>query len=319
MERKIPALKMENFRETYFSEKDHGRTTELNEKEIKIIRTEDHLTTCKSAAGVHLLEFYMIVLIKRGKGIYNFGSNEYYLGENTLCLVSPWLMTSWRSQTSYQQGYCCTFSEKFFNEGQEDKLWLSNLAFNEASGNIVMKLSDEETEYFSVLMENMLTESDRKNEHTPDLLRISLHLFLRKARALFPTVGNKIKAISRTDMNLTNSFLKSCKEDIKDLIQGKIKAMPVLADYASKLNVTTGHMNDTVKAVTGASAGHHVHELLAAEATVLLRQTSWTISEIAYQLGFLDPSYFARFYKKTTGTSPTTLRKEVLRIVPVLP
>jgi AraC family transcriptional regulator, transcriptional activator of pobA len=304
---------MNTFQETYFSENLHSDNKEPNKKEIEIIRTADHMSSCKSAAGIHLLEFYMVVLIKGGEGIYNFGSSEYYLKKNTLCLVSPWLMTSWRSQTSYQEGYCCTFSESFFNEGQEDKLWLNNLAFNQASGNLVMKLSDEQTSYYSALMEGMLLESEAKNEHTSDLLRIMLHLLLRKTRALFPTNGNQIKSVNRTDMNLANSFLKSCKEDIKQLIQGKLKFMPSLADYASRLNVTTGHMNDTVKSVTGVSAGHHIHGLLAEEATVFLKQTSWTISDIAYQLGFLDPSYFARFYKKYAGISPTSFRREVLK------
>jgi AraC family transcriptional regulator, transcriptional activator of pobA len=311
MPQRIPALKMETFQGTYFNEVQETGKTAPDNKEIEIIRTAEHLSTCKSAAGIHLLEFYMVVLIKDGEGVYNFGSSEYYLGKNTLCLVSPWLMTSWSSQTSYQEGYCCTFSEKFFNEGQEDKLWLSNLAFNEASGNLVMKLSDAEMGYFAELMESMVLESERKNEHSPDILRIMLHLLLRKTRALFPINGNQIKSVNRTDMNLTNSFLKSCKEDVKLLIQGKLKFMPSLSDYASKLNVTNGHMNDTVKAVTGASAGYHLHELLAEEATVLLKQTAWTINDIAYQLGFLDPSYFARFYKKHTGTSPTDLRRQL--------
>jgi AraC family transcriptional regulator, transcriptional activator of pobA len=311
MQRNIPALKIDTFQEMYFSEKVQDGNVRQSHKEVEIIRTADHLRTCKSAVGVHLLEFYMIVLIKEGEGFYNFGNSEYYLKRNTLCLVSPWLMTSWHSQTSNQKGYCCTFSERFFNEGQEDKLWLNNLAFNEVSGNLVMKLSDEQTAYFSSLLEGMLLESAVKNEHTPDLLRVMLHLLLRKTRALFPTNGNQIKAVNRTDISLTDSFLRSCKEDIRQLIQGKLKSMPLVAQYADRLNVTPGHMNDIVKAVTGTSAGHHIHGMLADEATVFLKQTSWTISDIAYRLGFLDPSYFARFYKRHVGISPTALRRKV--------
>ncbi|WP_261387646.1 helix-turn-helix domain-containing protein [Chitinophaga pinensis] len=36
-----------------------------------------------------------------------------------------------------------------------------------------------------------------------------------------------------------------------------------------------------------------------------------TISEIAYQLGFADNSYFTKFYKKYTGQTPEEFRKSL--------
>jgi AraC-like DNA-binding protein len=301
---------MESFQETYFTEKPNKTVLSDTDKGFEIIRTDDHFTTCKSAAQAHLLEFYMICLIKKGEGIYHFGADDYYLKENTLCFVSPWLLTSWHSQTSYQQGYCCTFSEVFFNEGTEDKQWLGNLPFFELNGNLALHLSNQEASLFTALFEDMLRESAGKNKYTAGILRSMLHLLLKKAQALFPDRTNRIEKVNRTDINLTHAFLKNSRDDFELLIKGKINAIPSLADHASRLYVSTNHMNDTVKAVTGKSAGQHIRQLTAVHATTLLKQTARSVSEIADQLGFEDPSYFARFYKKQTGVSPTSFRKK---------
>ena len=308
--RNIPTLKIDSFQEAYFTGRPDNADIPGAHKGFDIIRTDDHFTACKSAAQVHLLDFYIICLIEKGEGIYHFGADDYYLKENTLCFVSPWLVTSWHSQTSYQKGYCCAFSEVFFNEGMEDKHWLGNLPFFELNGNLALNLSDIETFLFASFFEDMLRESAHKNKYTAGIVRSMLHLLLRKAQALFPDSTGRIEKVNRADINLTQAFLKNCRDDLELLVTGKIKAIPSLTDHAARLFVSTNHMNDTVKAVTGRSAGQHIQQLTATHATTLLKQTTLSISEIADQLGFEDPSYFARFYKKQTGVTPTSFRKQ---------
>jgi len=48
--------------------------------------------------------------------------------------------------------------------------------------------------------------------------------------------------------------------------------------------------------------------MLAQEAKVLLRSTSLSAAEIAYQLNFSDPAAFSRFFKKSTGLTPLKYR-----------
>jgi AraC family transcriptional activator of pobA len=86
--------------------------------------------------------------------------------------------------------------------------------------------------------------------------------------------------------------------------------IPELASYADRLHVSTNHMNDIIKSLTGKAVGRHLQQLLADQATLLLKQTSWSIGEISQTLGYDDPSYFARFYKKQTGITPSALRNQ---------
>lgn len=307
---KIPSLNMSNFRNIYFSGNEPTPIFIGKNKGIEIIRTDDYFSTCRSTVSAHRLDFFMICLIIDGEGEYNFGSDEYYLKENTLCFVNPLMVTSWRSQTSFQQGYCCTFYENFFYEGQEDKQWLNRLPFFDTHGNLALQLSKEDTQYFAELLGDMIQEFELGNNCDMDLLRTMLHLFLKKAAKKIPTVNNKIPAAISHNMALAKSFLKKGKEDIEKLMKGELTSMPELSSYADYLNVSANHMNDIIKIVTGKPAGRHLQQLLADQATLLLKQTSWSISEIAQTLGYEDPSYFTRFYKKQRGLTPTELRNQ---------
>lgn len=57
------------------------------------------------------------------------------------------------------------------------------------------------------------------------------------------------------------------------------------------------------------SATELIAETLTLEAKVLLYQPSISISEISFVIGFEDPSYFGRFFKKQTGQTPTEYRR----------
>lgn len=78
--------------------------------------------------------------------------------------------------------------------------------------------------------------------------------------------------------------------------------------YAQHLNVHINYLNRAVKEVTGKSTTTHITERIATEAKALLQHTEWSISEIAYALGFEYPTYFNNFFKKQTGTNPTAFR-----------
>ncbi|MNY59033.1 HTH-type transcriptional regulator ChbR [compost metagenome] len=78
--------------------------------------------------------------------------------------------------------------------------------------------------------------------------------------------------------------------------------------YAQQLNVHVNYLNRAVKEVTGKSTTMHVSDRIVAEAKALLQHTDWSISEIAYALGFEYPTYFNNFFKKQTGTNPKSFR-----------
>ncbi|WP_306301492.1 helix-turn-helix domain-containing protein [Verrucomicrobium spinosum] len=75
--------------------------------------------------------------------------------------------------------------------------------------------------------------------------------------------------------------------------------------------MTAGHLNDVVRQFTAGTAGELIHARELLEARRLLMHTELSVSEIAYRLGYKDPSYFARVFRKSTGQAPADFRAAI--------
>ncbi|WP_145985783.1 helix-turn-helix domain-containing protein [Aquitalea magnusonii] len=83
--------------------------------------------------------------------------------------------------------------------------------------------------------------------------------------------------------------------------------------YAAELNLTESRLNRLSQKNFGKSAFGFIQERLLLEARRKLIYTSTSISQLAYELGFSDPAYFCRFFKKQVGMAPGTFRISSLR------
>ena len=79
--------------------------------------------------------------------------------------------------------------------------------------------------------------------------------------------------------------------------------------YAEQLHVTPRYLSQTVKEVTGKSAGELIDEMVILEAKALLNDVSVTISQVADSLYFSDQFFFSKYFKRLTGISPSEYRK----------
>jgi len=74
--------------------------------------------------------------------------------------------------------------------------------------------------------------------------------------------------------------------------------------------MTVDRLNDHVKRATGVTAGHLIRQRALTEAKRQLVFTTQQIHDIAEELAFADPSHFARFFRKQTGTTPHEFRAQ---------
>ncbi|MGB6241994.1 MAG: AraC family transcriptional regulator [Castellaniella sp.] len=82
--------------------------------------------------------------------------------------------------------------------------------------------------------------------------------------------------------------------------------------YAGRLGVTAAHLNSIAQTLAGKTALQLIHERLVLEARRELIYTPRPISAIADSLGFADPGYFTRFFKRLAGLSPKDFRRRML-------
>ncbi|MCM2131530.1 helix-turn-helix domain-containing protein [Larsenimonas rhizosphaerae] len=93
------------------------------------------------------------------------------------------------------------------------------------------------------------------------------------------------------------------------LIDARFRARPTITVLAQEMGISASHLNALCIKHTGRSALALLNERTLLEARRELTYTSMSITLIAEQLGFDEPGYFARFFKRYTGTSPSRFRQ----------
>jgi AraC family transcriptional activator of pobA len=96
--------------------------------------------------------------------------------------------------------------------------------------------------------------------------------------------------------------------DTSQAIVGR-HAQPKVSDYAQQLGVSSAHLNRLCRQASGQSPQALIEAVRMQEAKRLLAYTRMTVAEVGYRLGFDDPSYFARAFKRGQGVSPKAYRE----------
>ncbi|MFY0992921.1 helix-turn-helix domain-containing protein [Halomonas sp. C05BenzN] len=97
-------------------------------------------------------------------------------------------------------------------------------------------------------------------------------------------------------------------ENFQALIEGQYRQQPSIEQFAAQLGMSSAHLNTLCRRLAGRSALQLLHERLLLEAKRQLTYTNMTISQVADSLGFSEPAYFTRFFKRNTGLSPRDFR-----------
>lgn len=96
---------------------------------------------------------------------------------------------------------------------------------------------------------------------------------------------------------------------LQSLIDHYFRQERDLEFYSRSLNMTLNRLNTVSKAHLGRTVYELLQDRLHDEAVKLLKYTTLSVKEIAYELGMSDPAYFFRCFKRLTGLSPGEFRK----------
>ncbi|MCK6610851.1 MAG: helix-turn-helix transcriptional regulator, partial [Bacteroidia bacterium] len=90
--------------------------------------------------------------------------------------------------------------------------------------------------------------------------------------------------------------------------RAKEQGLPSVKFLADSVNLSASYLSDLLRKETGKNAQEHIHFYLIEEAKNSLMNTDKNISEIAFDLGFDYPQYFAKLFKQKTGRTPLEYR-----------
>ncbi|MEP6794268.1 MAG: helix-turn-helix domain-containing protein, partial [Saprospiraceae bacterium] len=145
-----------------------------------------------------------------------------------------------------------------------------------------------------VEMEKELNDPD---EFSKDAIFYSISTFLVRASRM---MRKHYRVVPSQGQDMLFTF--------HELIEKNFVELKTPREYAPLLHVTPNHLNAYCKRKSGMTAGQLIRQRILLEAKRLLAHTKLSVSEISFKLGFVDNSYFGRYFKKYCGTTPEGFR-----------
>lgn len=269
-----------------------------NPTEFEVLRFEQMAEPNVEDPHRHL--FYEILWTDAGRSRQAIDGVEYELTAGSLFFISPGQLHFFEEYEQLRGG-CILFTEEFFLLGRTDRHQLFELSFlDNCYGHPHLVLSGAafaELRGTIAALEAEARRPDRSSVVSQGLLQV---LLAQIQRCVDAQAGAAAPA---------RRYVVLYKQ-LKALLDRHFLDHLTPADYAARLAITPHHLNLVCKAVSGGrTAGDIIRSRALLEAKRLLAFTEQPVSEVAAQLQFLDPSYFARVFRAETGLSPAAYQR----------
>ncbi|MFL9845515.1 AraC family transcriptional regulator [Flavobacterium rhizosphaerae] len=247
----------------------------------------------------HRNNFYKFVFVKSGQSKHWIDMVPYVVKPNAFYFSSPQqIMLKEESTCSRVIGIC--FTDEFLNIEDNRVLRQLPIIQNPNYGHELL-LSEADVAFIDDISEKILEEYNRGDNWRNSMLTAYMQVLLIYMSRLY--TAQVLPDNATTDRELFKKF--------SQLIEENIVRVHDVAGYAAMVNLSAGHFSELIKEQSGKTAMQHIHDRLLLEAKRLLFHTDTSVKEIAYQLGFEDASYFNRFFKRLTESTPAAYRTAV--------
>jgi AraC family transcriptional regulator, transcriptional activator of pobA len=248
-----------------------------------------------------LNHFYGIIWFKKGDGSYFIDFKEYPSKENSIVLISRNQDVAFEFKDPSTEFIFLTFSDHVVrsSEYQVQKL-LSFCIREHFEGKQVLMLNRNDESYLKNIVDQLYSVS---LSFTGELRRSSIFHYLQ----LFLTYCVELTTQQKSDL------LEGYTEVIGNftsLLEDNFRSTQKVNFYTDSLNLTYNSLARYTSNYCKKTPKEIISERLVLEIKRLLSSTSKPIKEIAYQLGFDEPTNLVKYFKKYTGVTPSEFRKE---------
>lgn len=266
--------------------------------ELKDLLTEEEFIPSKP----HRHTYYQILFVEKGSGIHKVDFNETEINAPVIYFLSPGQVHDLVFERKETEGYMINFDGEFFDKFLTKSNGLDGLPFFGYRKSInSFHIETEKVQELKNILKKINSLFEAKSKMHVEFIRIYL-------LELFYTVMSGTEE-NTENINITNQ--KSIIYRFEKLVEQNYTTEHYPKFYADKLAITANYLNFICKNFSGKKAGEIIRDRVILEAKRLLVNSEFSISQIAFQLGFDDNSYFTKFFKTFSGNSPSEFRNNL--------
>lgn len=252
----------------------------------------------------HRHDFFHIVWIERGSGHHIIDSVKYEVRPGAIYFMAPGQVHDFDLSPD-TEGYTINFSSEFFALQLQNKNLLSQIPVYDHDKRIqALYTEGQDAEDIRATVEAIRAEYENEQFRAQDMIRSYLFILLVKASRL---------GVPAASLDASNRSLLLFRR-FQALLEEHFATVQDPAEYARMLRTTERALNDAARRGGGATTAQMIRERVILEAKRLLAHSGAQVAQVGAQLGFDDPAYFSRCFKKHTGRTPVEFRHSIDRM-----
>jgi len=251
----------------------------------------------------HRHNYYTIIWVKKGKGTHYIDFRKYEVKPDTIYFLTPEQVHDLQLEKG-AEGYVLLFTPDFTMEYGLSLQFIENTGFffrcdDLAPFHIPKDVDSSNLEH---LVHHIRVEFNGTSPYYLDAIGSWLKLFLLECKRLSMQVSQTPEPRTSTRAVLVKQF--------RDLLETNYNKWHKVADYARELHITPNYLNEVLSIETGTSAKDFILDRIMLEAKRFAGFAELSAKEVAYTLGFEDPSHFSKLFRQHQARSFTDFREE---------
>ncbi|GAB3837608.1 helix-turn-helix domain-containing protein [Hymenobacter jeollabukensis] len=256
----------------------------------------EHLARFPHVREPHAHDFYLLIYVTEGAGLHTIDQVTYELRPGSLFFLAPGQVHHWQLPPEVQ-GYVVFFSAEFYLFRYPGPR-LYEYPFFAGVHPPVLYLPPTETELLG-LLQRLHAETRAEPPQQAEVVRAYLLLLLELAARHVAAPATGAAALAQQQIRQFGALLNQ-----------HYRQQRTVQQYADMLHLTANHLNAVCRRVLNKTASALIHERVVVEAQRLLAHSALSVAQVADELGFDDPSYFGRYFRKYAGLPPEAYRQQ---------
>jgi AraC family transcriptional activator of pobA len=271
---------------------------------IRVFDRKKH--ECRNYVSPNRRDFFKVLLITEGVGVFTIGLNTYYIEKPTILFIHPNDIISWKNGSEKNGGFYCLFRKEFLSEHAQLRMAIDKYNVFSDKTKSIISLVPSEANHLEDIFIKLHQQGLSGKEFSEDAMQAYLQLLLIESIKIgnFPKPENVSEAFK-----YIHRFFQLLEQETSNINYTNPIRTKTAKEFAFHLSLHPNYLNALLKTHTGQNVSTHIRNKLLEEVKVLLVQTDWSIQEIAYSIGYSEQSNFNLFFKKHTGLVPTAFRK----------